>query len=254
MGREINKIFRKFIQKFYILLVFQHICREIQQTLRIMITIPQVVEKIVSAQPFLAEALVEGLINVSSLARKIQNQVEQSVKKPVKIGAIIMALNRLAPNLEVKINPGLKEVITNVGDIIVRSHLVDFTYKNSNTLIEKHTELLKSIGPNQEFFYTMVQGVFESNLVVSSSLQAKVEEAFSGEYLVSRSQQLSSVTLKLPATNSQQLGFYYFILKNIAWAGINIQEVVSTTNEFTLVVNDADIDKTFSVLKNMGNH
>lgn len=219
-----------------------------------MITIPHVVEKIISSQPFLAEALVEGLINVSSLARKIQNQVEQSVKKPVKIGAIIMALNRLAPNLEIKINPGLKDVITNVGDIIVRSQLVDFTYKNSNTLIEKHTELLKSIGPNQEFFYTMVQGVFESNLVVSHSLRSKVEDIFEGEYLISKSEDLSSVTLKLPATNSQQLGFYYFILKNIAWAGINIREVVSTTNEFTLVVNDSDIDKTFSVLKNMGNH
>ncbi|PXY02193.1 aspartate kinase [Marinifilum breve] len=219
-----------------------------------MITIPQVVEKIVSTQPFLAEALVEGLINVSSLARKIQNQVEDTVKKPVKIGAIIMALNRLAPNLEVKINPGLKDVITNVGDIIVRSNLVDFTYKNSNTLIEKHTELLRSIGPNQEFFYTMVQGVFESNLVVSGSLQEKVEEAFTGEELVAKSERLSSVTLKLPATNAQQLGFYYFILKNIAWAGINIEEVVSTTNEFTLVVHDSDIDKTFSVLKNMGNN
>ncbi|RUT79903.1 aspartate kinase [Ancylomarina longa] len=219
-----------------------------------MITIPQVVEKIISAQPFLTEALVEGLINISSLARKIQSQVEQSVQKPVKIGAIIMALNRLAPSLEVKINPGLKDVITNVGDIIVRSQLADFTYKNSNTLIEKHTELLKSIGPNQEFFYTMVQGVFESNLVVSKSLKEKVEDTFAGEYLISKSDKLSSVTLKLPSSNSQQLGFYYYILKSIAWAGINIQEVVSTTNEFTLVVNDVDIDKTFSVLKNMGNH
>jgi len=219
-----------------------------------MVTIPQVVEKIISTQPFLTEALVEGLINISSLARKIQSQVEQNVKKPVKIGAIIMALNRLAPSLEVKIDPGLKEVITNVGDIIVRSQLADFTYKNSNTLIEKHTELLKSIGPNQEFFYTMVQGVFESNLVVSKSLKEKVEETFAGEYLISKSESLSSVTLKLPSSNSQQLGFYYFILKSIAWAGINIQEVVSTTNEFTLVVNDVDIDKTFSVLKNMGNH
>lgn len=219
-----------------------------------MITIPQVVEKIISAQPFLAEALVEGLINVSSLARKIHSQVEEAVKKPVKIGAIIMALNRLAPNLEIKINPGLKDVITNVGDIIVRSHLADYTYKNSNTLIEKHTELLKSIGPNQEFFYTMVQGVFESNLVLSNSLREKVEEVFTGEELIAKSENLSSVTLKLPANNSEQLGFYYFILKNVAWAGINIQEVISTTNEFTLVVNDIDIDKTFSVLKNMGNH
>ncbi|MCT4613452.1 MAG: hypothetical protein N4A49_01100 [Marinifilaceae bacterium] len=218
-----------------------------------MVTIPQVVEKIISTQPFLAEALAEGLINISSLARKIHSKVEVGVGKSVKIGAVIMALNRLAPNLKVNINPSLREMITNVGDIIVRSHLVDYTFKNSKTLIEKHTDLLKNVGPNQEFFYTMVQGVFESNLVVSKSLQDKIDEIFGDEELIYKSENLSSATLKLPINNSGQLGFYYFILKNIAWAGINITEVISTTNEFTIVVHDDDIDKTFSVLKNMSN-
>jgi len=216
-----------------------------------MITIPQTVESIVVNQPFIAEALVEGLINVSSLARKIQPQVENILRKEVKTGAIVMALNRLIPHLEVKINTGVSELIYNLRDIIVRSHLIDYTYKNSNSLIEKHTELLKAIGPNQEFFYTMVQGVFESNLVVSNSLAGKVNQFFADEHLLCKNENLSAVTLKLPQANTNQPGFYYYILKSIAWAGINIKEVISTTNEFTIVVKDNDIDKTFSVLTNL---
>lgn len=214
-------------------------------------TISQIVESIIVSQPFLAEALVDGLINVSSLARKIQKQVEQDLKKEVKAGAIIMALNRLIPNIEVKVNNGIADLLNSLRDIIVRSHLVDYTYKNSDSLIERHTELLKAMGSKQEFFYTMVQGVFESNLVVSSSLSEKVESVFKDEALICKNTNLSAVTLKLPAANIRQPGFYYYILKSIAWVGINIQEVISTTNEFTIVVNEEDIDRTFSVLTNL---
>ena len=217
-----------------------------------MLSISQIVEKIIAHQPFLAEALVEGLINVSSLARKIQPEVKQHFGSEVKGGAIVMSINRLIPKMKGKISHLGSEVV--VRDIIVRSQLVDYTYKNSSTLIERHTDLLKAIGPNQEFFYTMVQGVFESNLVVSQSLAKQVEEIFEEESLLSKSGRLSAVTLKLPDENAQQAGFYYHILKSIAWAGINIREVISTTNEFTLVVNDDAIDKTFSVLKNLGQH
>jgi len=214
-------------------------------------TISQIVESIIVNQAFLAEALVEGLINVSSLARKIQPQVEEGLKKEVKAGAIIMALNRLIPNIEVKVNNGISDLLNSLRDIIVRSHLVDYTYKNSDSLIERHTELLKAMGSKQEYFYTMVQGVFESNLVVSSTLSEKVEAFFKNESLICKNTNLSAVTLKLPAANIRQPGFYYYILKSIAWVGINIQEVISTTNEFTIVVNEEDIDKTFSVLTNL---
>jgi hypothetical protein len=43
-------------------------------------------------------------------------------------------------------------------------------------------------------------------------------------------------------------GFYYYILKQLAWDGINIVEIISTSSEFTLIVAMEDIDKTFSVL------
>mgnify|MGYP000846341513 FL=1 len=49
-----------------------------------------------------------------------------------------------------------------------------------------------------------------------------------------------------------QAGFDYTIMKELSWEGINLTEVISSTNEFTVVVDNALIDKTFVVLKNIG--
>ena len=79
----------------------------------------------------------------------------------------------------------------------------------------------------------------------------EIDKLFINEKRTSFTDKLSSVTLKLPAENTEVTGFYYHILRKIAWEGINIVEVISTTNEFTIVVNDKDVDKAFSVLKSM---
>ena len=129
--------------------------------------------------------------------------------------------------------------------------MVDYTFKNSDSLVEKHIKLLKKIANNNEVFYIFVQGVFETNLVVSESLKPEIDKLFINEKRTSFTDKLSSVTLKLPAENTEVTGFYYHILRKIAWEGINIVEVISTTNEFTIVVNDKDVDRAFSVLKSM---
>ena len=38
-------------------------------------------------------------------------------------------------------------------------------------------------------------------------------------------------------------------MKELSWEGINLTEVISSTNEFTVVADNALIDKTFVVLK-----
>ena len=52
-------------------------------------SISKTVEKIIVTSPFLEEALAEKLINVSSLARKIRQEVEDSMGEPIKEGAIV---------------------------------------------------------------------------------------------------------------------------------------------------------------------
>ncbi len=52
----------------------------------------------------------------------------------------------------------------------------------------------------------------------------------------------------LPTENRNLYGVYYYILKDLAWQGINLVELISTSNEFTLIVSDEDLDHAFSVI------
>ncbi len=216
-----------------------------------MVTVSQAVEKVIKVKPFVVEALCEGILNNSSLARQIKPIVEKLTGKKVKMGAIVMALNRLIPQLDYSLSQNLEKLLSSLGDIIVRSNLTDYTFKNSNNIFYCHTHVIQEINNQQDIFYTLVRGVFESNLVVSSTFENLVEEQFKDEECIYKQGELSAITLKLPTSNVQVTGFYYHIMKAIAWEGINIKEVISTTNEFTVIVNDDDVDRAFSILKNL---
>lgn len=215
-------------------------------------TISSAVEEIIRERPFLEEALSQELINLSSLARQIRPDIEAMLHKDVKEGAIVMALKRLSPVLEFEMEGLIKQAIKSLGDITVRSNLVDFTYKNSETLITKQAKLLNKISQEKDLFYTFTQGVYETTMVMSNPLEHKMDEYFESEQLISKTTGLASITIKLPQINSRVSGLYYYIFKKIAWEGINLSEVVSTTNEFTIIVKEEDVDKAFSVIKKLG--
>lgn len=212
-------------------------------------TVAQIAEALVKEKPFLVESLAEGLINLSSLARKIQPDIEVELKKKVQSGAIVMALKRLVPTLLITQDMKLKNMLSSIGDLILRSNLSDYSFKNSDSLMACQIELMNIIGSDNEIFYTIVQGVHETSIVASSILQDDINRIFAAERLIIKQEQLSSITLKLPLGNVMQPGLYYFILKELAWEGINIVEIVSTSHEFTFLVNDKDIDKAFLVIK-----
>lgn len=216
-----------------------------------MITISQLVNKSISEQPFMEESMANGLINLSSMARYIHAEIEEAIGRPVKNAAILMALKRYISEVDITLSHQLKKALENLGEITVRSKLSDFTYKNSDKLIHKQKELLKYITDHGEVFHTFSQGVYETTFVISSSISQEIEKIFLNEKLVNRIDNLSSVTIKLPPNNITMTGLYYHLLKKIAWAKINIIEVISTTNEFTVVISENDAGRCFNVLKNL---
>src|SRR5574344_687047 len=174
-----------------------------------MLTISQAVEKVVKVKPFVIEALAEGLLNISSLARQIHPMVEKLAGKPVKQGAIVMALNRLVPHLDNSSAPTFEDMLGSLGDIIVRSNLTDYSFRNSSTIFDCQIQLMKEISGAHDVFYTMVRGVFECNLVVGSAIGNLVEKHFAQEDCTYKQNMLSAITLKLPANNILAVGFYY---------------------------------------------
>ena len=214
-------------------------------------TIQEAVESTIRKTPFIEEALNEKLINVSSLARVILPEVATILKKEVKIGAVMMAINRLSPASELRIRKNLKKIAINLGDFIVRSDLCDFTFKNTPSLLKEIAKILSKSADSNDYFLTVSQGIFETNIVTSKNLRQYVEEIFKKETLINSVLDLASITIKLPKENLEQSGIYYFILKQLAWADIPLQEVISTTHEMTIVVKEKDVNETFAILMDL---
>ncbi|MFP4064618.1 MAG: aspartate kinase [Bacteroidales bacterium] len=213
--------------------------------------IAKAVDIIISRSPFLEEALRDNLVNLSSLARKIKPEVEEMTRKQVKESAIVMAISRRPESQAFRISKGIRTFISGLGDIIVRSGLSDHTFENSPGLAGCQRRMIEEMADGLEVFYTFSQGVYETTLVAGSSLDKRIREIFHKEKLLSFKDGLSSVTLLLPKNNTEISGIYYYILKQLAWAGINVCEVVSTSNEVTIVVSEADVKRAFPILMEM---
>ncbi len=213
-----------------------------------MIPVSEAVRDLVRGTPFLEELLQEGLINHSSLARKLRPQLSRILHKEVSEGAIVMALRRMPLQEGPGMQRELKAFVRNLGDMVTRTNLMDYTFRNSSTLLEHHARFLQAIGREREVFCTFSQGVHETTIIISRQGAEMLERYFRSEELLSRKTGLASITLRLPAENTEITGFYYFILKELAWEGVNITEVISTTNEFTIVVSDRDIERAFAIL------
>lgn len=216
-----------------------------------MITTAQIVEKILSRSPFMKEAIHDGLVNVSSLARKIQPEVEQILKKPVRPGAIIMAINRLHIDKNFKYQNRLRAYIAKLGDLIVKTDLIIFTFSNTKTLSSAQLALFNQINSDIDAFCTFSQGVSERTLLVNEHIEGLVEDYFQKEVLISKMSRLSSITIKLAQKSTEISGIYYYILKQLAWEDIALVEVLSTTNEFTLIMEDSYVEQSISLLMNM---
>ena len=213
-----------------------------------MSSISKVTEDIINRSPFLREAMREDLINISALARKIKPEIEKATNKEIKEGAIVMAIKRMSPGIYHKVDVKINNVIGGIGDFLVRSDLIDFTIENSETIQKSQANLIQFLQEDKDCFFTLCKGITETTYIMNAKYIDESRRFFANETIKAQNLNLSSITVKLPTTNIETYGVYYYILKHLAWEGINIVQVVSTANEFTAIVHSNDIDDAFKIL------
>jgi hypothetical protein len=186
-------------------------------------------------------------------ARKIKPKLEATIDKEIKESTIVMAISRLPFSKQKSIQIKIKQVIEEIGDIIVRSNLIKYNYSNYPGISANQASLLKRIETVNDSFYTVSRGIAETTLIVNAQLGHLLEENLEEKNLLIQTTGLSAITLKLPSANVKTEGIYYYILKKLAWKSISLEEVVSTTNEFTIIVQSVFISQAFEVLSNLKN-
>lgn len=84
--------------------------------------------------------------------------------------------------------------------------------------------------------------------MVSTSLKPLIKEVFDGEKLVNVSEELSSITIALPEKNTKTVGLYFYIFKLLAYEGIPVYEVISTSNYFTIFLEQQYVNQAFLLM------
>ncbi len=153
--------------------------------------------------------------------------------------------------MQLQLQNRFRKFISQLGDIIVRSNLVDLTVRNSSKTVECEFRFLQAIQELPNGFYSFSRGVDETTIVISSHYEERLTQAFKDEKILNSLRDLSSITLKMPSTNTETLGLYYYFFKNLSEGGINVIEVISTSNEATFIVKQQDVDRAFSILNNL---
>ena len=214
-------------------------------------TIKEHITTILKDEPFLLEAINNGIINISALSKKMMPEINKLTGKKVNKNAIIMAIKRLELDDIKDHNKQLKKSIKSLGDITVRSGLSDFTFKNSNTLEKNITKISDEVLKNEFGFQTISKGIHETTIIISNNMNSRLINIMDNEETLSFIDELSSITIQLPKENSNVPGLYYFLLSQIAWKGISITEVISTTNEFTIILKNEQVSLAFETLMNL---
>ena len=190
------------------------------------------------------DAIARDIVNFSGLAEDLRPEVEKEMRKTVKVGSIIMALRRYAPK-RTKIN---MNSLRELGDIIVRSGITEYTFLNSKTIIANKSRLLDAVKDQTGVYLNYSSNYQESNILVSSSLTDLVEDYFKNEVRVTIKEDLSSITIALPKNSSQSVGLYFYIFKLLAYEGIPVFEMISTSNYFALFLEREYVNKAFLLL------
>lgn len=216
-----------------------------------MISLSKLIEEEVNTSPFLREMMSEGLINTSALARKIKPNLEKSLEKKLKDSTVVMAINRLPLGKNESIEKKMMSFINDIGDLVVRSNLVKYNFENYKGIAKNQSGFLEQTETISDSFYTVSRGINETTIIINAQLKPTLERSLEVKHLLSKTEHLSAITLKLPTYNTEIEGVYYYLLKELAWKNISLEEVISTTNEFTIVVKSKFISQAFDVLANL---
>ena len=218
-----------------------------------MITIKSHIEKHLKKEPFLLENIRNGMINISALARNIEPELSEKIGRKINCNAIIMAIKRMEIE-EINKSRIIKKQLKKIGDLTVKSGLIDYSFKNTHEFEKLSSRFNLSQLTKTNGFHTLSKGINETTIIISENLKSIFEKSLKGIEYESKKENLSSITIQLPKQNTEISGLYYSILGIIAWRDISIIEVISTTNELTIILSEENTSAALETLIRMKNN
>lgn len=211
-----------------------------------MVTVSHVVKKIIDSKPLLQESLIEGIVNFSRLAEKIQPRVETELGEKITTSAIIMALRRHAEQLQEKTVVQIPFQMR--PEIIMKTNICDICIVKTPSALDKIKKIHDIIDYEKGETLNVIQGDYEITIVASQKYLEKVMHFLEGEKMLNKETDLVSMTLNLTKEFSYTPGVLSSFTRKLAWENINILENISTMTELIFIISEKDALRAYTGL------
>jgi len=204
-------------------------------------------EIVFSSEPELT-VLSRGALNLSAYAKRIQPDVERRAMKPVQVGTIVVALSRLATELD-KEDPLLPSI--QLDGLAVKSNLAEVAFIKSaaNKLSAQRLFTEKEFA--QADFLTVTYGASELSIFLPMSLVKPVLKNFEPEKPKLHLEKLAALTVQFSEKYIETPNMYFALLRAMAVRKLNIVELISTYTELTFLVSQDDLQELFSLMNSL---
>ena len=207
--------------------------------------ITKITESYILEHPSVKDCLKSGLINYSSLSRKIAFDLKLDSKK--NFDAILIACRRFKRKLkeegtfEFKILKVLKESKVEIKNKIIAVVL------EKNIFFGNLLSLEKEIKKRNEIF-RIIEGLSAITVITTEEFLDLIKKLFKNKIIL-ENKNLAEITIKSPKEIETTPGIYAYLCSLLGENNINIVETLSCWTDTIFLVKEEDVGKAINLLR-----
>jgi hypothetical protein len=206
--------------------------------------VAQSVRAYIDARPVVRDALGLGIVNLSALTRRIQEETGLGSEE-----AVLVACRRYKPHSS---NPDYQAAIRRVLDkskLEVRTRVATLTAHPNWKSFARLEKALNALQGRSHPIHVL-HGSESITIITDEALMAEMEGIMGDEAIKAR-RGLVELNIRSPDSIEDVPGILAFLASSLAAKGINFNEVVSCYKDNIFLIDEADLFQAFEVLNGL---
>ena len=212
-------------------------------------TVSHIVNKLVSENIYLQEAIGKGIASYGSVAKKLKPDIEEELSKEVSHYAIVAAIRRYAEKMDIK----FKDIKfnSNSSEVNLKTNVIDINVRKTLGLFDKLKRIYDIIKFEQGDILHIIYGRNSVNIVTNERYKDEICKFLLNEKIFDVDDKLVALSFSIGKNLVKTPGVLFLIVRNFAWENINIIEVISIDMEITFIVNEKDAIRGYRALERL---
>ena len=210
--------------------------------------VSHIVQKLISENKYIQEALAHDIINEAKLARYLKPDIEKELNHEVTEKSIVMGIRKYKEKFEKKFNIHENNYFRNK---LVKDNICLVYLKEAPTILQKLSTFYRKIDFKTGGILNISSGNYEVGIITNERYKEDLLELLKFDNNPKVIENLVSISLIYNKNFLFTPGVLYNIFRFLAWDNINILGLIITPGEQSIIVSEKDSSKCQEILNKL---